>query len=228
MKYRTKAILKNTSSSILIVLIMIVCLFSIGGIIFNIVYIPAPVHSYSMYPTLNKYAPDSKAAGDIAYLNKFAEISKNDIVIAEVDWYSKAIIKRLIGTPGDTLEIRDEGEIYSLYVNEQLVTSNKKIDTSIPEGLAGGTIAYFQNYLDLLSTLPSENLSTTKQGNPCIKLNDNQYFLMGDNWSNSSDSIKYGPVSRDEILGKVDFVVYTNENKFFSILKQIVIATFKF
>ena len=38
------------------------------------------------------------------------------------------------------------------------------------------------------------------------KIGDNQYFLMGDNRNNSSDSRVFGPVSLDKIFGKVIFI----------------------
>jgi len=217
---------KNIISAILVTLITIVSFFSIVGIVFNIVYIPAPVHSFSMYPTLNKDAPDFEAEGDWAYLNKFAGYKNNDIVIAEVNWHSKAIIKRLIASPGDTLEIRDEITHYGLYVNEELIYTKEKNDISIHK-LYGGTNQYYENYLNLLNTLPEENLATTSKGKPCIKLNKDEYMLLGDHWEESTDCITKGPVKKDEILGKVDFVIPMKENRFWGIFKQMIITTFK-
>ena len=145
MKFRTKTILKNIISAILVTIIMIIGFFCITGLVFNFVYTPAPVSSYSMYPTLNKDAPDANTEGDWAYLNKFAEFKNNDIVIAKVNWHSKAIIKRLIASPGDTLEIRDETTHYGLYVNENLVYTRDKTDVDVHGG-TGGTNEYFERF----------------------------------------------------------------------------------
>ena len=225
MKFRAKTTIKNIISAIIVVLVMIVGLFSITGVVFNYVYTPAPVSSFSMYPTLNKDAPDFQTEGDWAYLNKFAGYSNNDIVIAKVSWHNKAIIKRLIASPGDTLEIRDEGTHYGLYVNEKLVYNKEKTDISI-HGILGGTKQDYETYLKLLNDYPN-NVTTNSSGTKCFKLNKDQYFLMGDNWEESTDCLNNGPVAKSEILGRVDFVIPMKENRFWSMLKQIIITTFK-
>lgn len=228
MSNRSKMVVKNIISSIIITLIMIIGLFSITGIVFNYVYTPAPVYSYSMYPTLNKDAPDKDTKGDWAYLNKYASYQNNDIVIANVSWpnlKNPNIIKRLVASPGDTLEIRDEGTLYGLYVNENLICTKEKNNFSI-HGKAGGTVAYYQNYLYLLERLPDQVVKTS-QGNNAFKLKENEYMLMGDHWEESTDCISQGPVLKDDILGKVDFVIPMKENRFLGMLKQIIITTFK-
>lgn len=225
MNNRTKTLIKNIISSIIVTLIMIIGLFSITGVVFNYVYTPAPVSSYSMYPTLNKDAPDKYTQGDWAYLNKFAKYSNNDIIIAKVSWHSNAIIKRLIASPGDILEIRDENTHYSLYVNENLVYTKEKNNISI-HGKAGGTNQYYQNYLYLLERYPDQVVQNSK-GNLAFKLKENEYMLMGDHWEESTDCITQGPVKKGDILGKVDFVIPMKENRFFGMLKQIIITTFK-
>ena len=225
MSNRSKTIIKNIVSSIIVTLIMIIGLFSITGLVFNYVYTPAPVSSYSMYPTLNKDAPDSETQGDWAYLNKFAEYKNNDIVIAEVSWHDNAIIKRLIASPGDTLEIRDENNYYSLYVNENLVYTKEKNTISL-HGKIGGTVAYYQNYLYLLERYPDQVVKTS-QGFDAFKLKENEYMLLGDNWEESTDCITQGPVLIDQILGRVDFIIPMKENRFWGMLKQIIITTFK-
>lgn len=229
MKFRTKNLIKNVTSAILVTLIMIVGFFSIIGIIFYIVYIPAPVYSFSMYPTLNKDAPDFETAGDYAYLNKFATYTNNDIVIAEVSWYKKAIIKRLVACPGNTFEIRDEISHYGLYVNDKLVYTKEKNDSCTFKNhtqCSGGTNLYYQYYLELLNNNPN-NVVETASGNKAFKLNKNEYMLMGDHWEGSTDCIEKGPVGKDEILGKVDFVIPMKENRFWGMLKQMIIITFK-
>ena len=229
MKFRTKNLIKNIISAILVTLIMIVGFFSITGIVFNIVYIPAPVYSFSMYPTLNQDAPNLETAGDYAYLNKFADYSNNDIVIANVSWYDKAIIKRLIACPNDILEIRDENTNYVLYVNEKLVYKKEKNDNcSLHNGLhsSSGTNGYYQHYLTMLEKNPSKVVEDSN-GNKCFKLDKNEYFLMGDHWEGSTDCIEKGPVSKDEILGKVDFVIPMKENRFWGMLKHMVTTIFK-
>ena len=228
MKAHTKLVLRNLLSSIIVVLIMIVGFFSITGIVFNIVYTTAPIKSFSMCPTLNEDVPNADTYGDYAYMNNFAIYTNNDIVIAKPSWNSDAVIKRLVGLPGDIVEIRDETTHYGLYVNNNLLYKKEKTDIGHKTELLGkGSNAYFEDYKELLE---NDIVSTTTlpNGNKAILLGDDEYFIMGDNWGESKDCITQGPVKKSEIVGKVDFVVKMNENKFFAILKQMIIIAFKF
>ncbi|MDD5606126.1 MAG: signal peptidase I [Patescibacteria group bacterium] len=90
-----------------------------------------------------------------------------------------SFIKRVIGLPGETVEIKD-GKVY-IYNNEN----------------PGGTLLD-ESYLQGVAT-PTD----TRR-----KLGKNEYFVMGDNRNNSSDSRSWGPVPRNLIVGKVWVVVY--------------------
>lgn len=85
-------------------------------------------------------------------------------------------IKRIIGLPGETVEIRNEEvTIYS-----------------------GGN----QQILNETQYLP-EDVQTI--GDLKVALNDNEYFVLGDNRLVSFDSRKFGPLSKEEIIGRVYF-----------------------
>lgn len=86
---------------------------------------------------------------------------------------SKDYIKRVIGTPGDTLEMRDN----VVYRN------GERLDEPY---LAG---------------LPPKNFPPTHNFGP-ITLPEGKYFCMGDNRENSSDSRYWGFVDRSQIIGK--------------------------
>ncbi len=86
-------------------------------------------------------------------------------------------IKRIIGLPGETLKIED-----------------------------GKVIIFQKNYKPLIldeSNYLSPDLQT--QGNVSITLAENEYFVLGDNRSASSDSRKWGPLPREKIIGRVIF-----------------------
>ena len=85
---------------------------------------------------------------------------------------SKFFIKRVIGLPGDTLLIRN-GEV-----------TIKNVE--YPEGM----------------TLREPYVKFTKNDNLTITLGSNEYFVMGDNRLGSADSRIWGPVERENIIGR--------------------------
>ena len=87
-------------------------------------------------------------------------------------------IKRVIGLPGDTITLTPN----SVIVNG--VTLDEPYITPAPPG-------------------ESENPEPQT-----IKLSETQYFVMGDNRTNSQDSRFFGPITQREIIGKAEFVVW--------------------
>jgi len=93
-------------------------------------------------------------------------------------------VKRVIGVPGDTVEIKDR----LLYLNGELQDEPYKIHVNAPAGGSGSG----ENYGP--KTVPPDN-----------------YFVMGDNRDNSLDSRFWGFVTRDSIIGKPLFVYWSYE-----------------
>ncbi|MDD5146093.1 MAG: signal peptidase I [Candidatus Pacebacteria bacterium] len=84
-------------------------------------------------------------------------------------------IKRIIGLPGETVEI-ENGKITIYKENSEPKILNES------------------DYLSL-------NIQTT--GNLKITLGENEYFVLGDNRPVSSDSRRWGTVPKDDIIGRV-------------------------
>ncbi len=89
-------------------------------------------------------------------------------------------IKRIIGLPGETVEIKDG-----------------KVDVYDPNGVP--------QVLDELKYLP-ESIST--QGSTNVKLGEKEYFVLGDNRGVSSDSRRWGILPEDNIIGRVLFRIW--------------------
>jgi signal peptidase I len=95
---------------------------------------------------------------------------------------SKDFIKRVIGIPGDTVEIRDK----KIYVNEKPFED--------PYGV------YTDNLVIPKTIQPRDNFGP-------VKVPEGSVFVMGDNRDQSYDSRFWGFVDRKDILGKA-FIIY--------------------
>ncbi|MCX6760529.1 MAG: signal peptidase I [Candidatus Nealsonbacteria bacterium] len=92
---------------------------------------------------------------------------------------SQRYIKRIIGLPGETVETKD-GKVDIFNKDGEKVL---KEENYIPQGVL---------------TL----------GDVKITLKENEYFVLGDNRVASSDSRRWGPVPREDIIGRVFFRVW--------------------
>jgi signal peptidase I len=121
--------------------------------------------------------------GDRVLMNRnVGDLKRGDVIMFlypkdTSKWY----IKRIIGLPGEKVEIR-EGEVF---VNGQLL-DEPYIDRQYNQ--AGGTF--------VPKTVP-----------------ENQYYVLGDNRDNSSDSRYWGTVSKDLITGKYISTYYKADSK---------------
>ena len=88
---------------------------------------------------------------------------------------SQRYIKRIIGLPGETVEIKD-GKVKVYQKNSEI------------------------KVLDELNYLPAYFQTS---GNLRINLNENEYLVLGDNRSSSSDSRIWGPLPKEDIIGRV-------------------------
>jgi signal peptidase I len=88
-------------------------------------------------------------------------------------------IKRIIGLPGETVTITSDNII-------------KIVNQDHPDGFI-----VKENYL------PADDLTEPLEGNTLTRtLNDNEYFVLGDNREHSSDSREWGALPRTNILGR--------------------------
>jgi signal peptidase I len=90
---------------------------------------------------------------------------------------SQDFIKRILATPGDTIKIENN----LVYVN------GKKLN---------------EPYLS--SSIITRSSDFLKEGES-LAAGLNQYYVLGDNREHSSDSRAWGPISKEEIIGKVFF-----------------------
>ena len=114
---------------------------------------------------------------------RFSDPQRGEVIVfhSPVD-KEKDYIKRVIGTPGDTVSVKD-GDVY---VNGTKLDEVGYLDSSVKT--YGG--AFLQDGADPI-TVP-----------------EGQYIVMGDNRPYSSDSREWGLLKKEEIIGKSFFVYW--------------------
>lgn len=130
---------------------------------------PFIVKGDSMVP--NFQSGDYLIIDELSY--RFSDPERGDVIVFKYPKdTSQRFIKRVIGVPGETVQIRD-GNVY--------IIKN------------GNTAQLNEKYLP-------ENLKTS--GNVDVALEASQYFVLGDNREYSFDSRVWGLVLRSNIIGK--------------------------
>lgn len=126
----------------------------------------------SMQPTLND--GDNLIVDKISY--RLRDPERFDIIVFPFVYKeSTYYIKRIIGLPGETVQIKEDG---SIYINGELLQESYGMEV-IKENLRG-------------------------RAKEPITLGEDEYFVMGDNRNNSSDSrvAEVGNIKRDQIIGR--------------------------
>ena len=74
-------------------------------------------------------------------------------------------------------------------------------------GLPGEKIEYKDNKLYIDGKYVKEDFKHMETMDFSTTLGEDEYFIMGDNRTNSTDSRLFGPISRDEIIGKTSLTI---------------------
>ncbi len=158
--------------------LLFIVLILVGGLVIfhNFYFTPIKIVGSSMEPTLvnQEFGVMDQNPQTINNLQRF------DIVIVQqnptVDRY---LIKRLIGLPGETIALEADG---SLLVNGILVQQDFLPATGYQERTCTN--------LNAIGCIP-------------LTLDENSYFVMGDNRGFSTDSRVFGPIEKDQLIGKL-------------------------
>jgi signal peptidase I len=161
------------------------------------------------------------------------EIRRGDIVVFKypadnnadktVVQYKTLFIKRVIGLPGETIEVRGpdvliNGQVLPEYrVAARDVRSSDKSELKeleYPRTRAGEPYTVY--YLPATIEAGERGLRTPTDGyryavGKPYQIPPNAYFMMGDNRDNSADSRVWGTVPRDLIVGRAMFVIWSSD-----------------
>ena len=177
-----KNVVKEIFSTILYILVVLLGTY----LLITFVGQRTSVSGSSMEPTLSNN--DQLILDKISY--RFSEPQRFDIIVFPFQYAENTFyVKRIIGLPGETVQIDLQGNIY---INGQILNEDYGKETINFAGLAVEPIT----------------------------LGDDEYFVMGDNRNNSSDSRdpSVGNIRRSNIIGKAWVRIWPLNN--FGVLKH--------
>jgi signal peptidase I len=141
----------------------------------------------------------------------------------EVEQYKTFFIKRVIGLPGETIQVRGA----TVSINGQVLPEHRvaasdgasqsdssPLETGPAPAPGGGqpyTVYYSPSTLNPPRGL-AENVHPSFRyavGGESFVIPPDSYFVMGDNRDNSADSRVWGVVPRDLIIGRALFVIWS-------------------
>jgi signal peptidase I len=174
----------------------------------------------SMKPTIlegdrvyvNKLAYDLKVPFTTWHLAQWGNPNRGDIVVFYSPYDGKRLVKRVVGLPGDTLELRND----QLILNGQAVSyepiAQELVRDVSPADRASQVFAAEQlpGRPHVVAALPA---APARRDFGPVRVPEGQYFMMGDNRDNSFDSRYYGPVERKQILGRATTVVMSLDHE---------------
>lgn len=158
------------------------------------------IPSESMVPNL--LVGDRLVADGWAYWNK--EPKRGDIVVFD---YPKdpsiKYVKRLVGLPGDEIEIRND----ELYINGAIVKQRRSSEPTLVSN-GWSQVEFLEKLGDVEHRLYRSQPSAPKDFGP-VKVPENKFFMMGDNRDRSSDSRFWGFVDRSQLIGKMAYIFFS-------------------
>lgn len=157
--------------------------FVIGLSLFLVVYLffmqPHQVSGLSMFPNL--HSDDYVLTDKVSY--RVGTPQRGDIVVFHAPPAAHCpagtgcdFIKRVLGLPGESIEVKNNG----IYVNGTLLD-----EPYLPED--------------------TQTMANAFTNGRVVSLGEDEYFVVGDNRTNSSDSRSWGPISSKNIVGKAFF-----------------------
>jgi signal peptidase I len=155
---------------------------------------------------VNKLAYDLKVPFTTLHLAEWSAPHRGDIVVFYSPKDGIRLVKRTVGLPGDTVELRGD----KLIINGESVEYKSITDELVPDISATDRAAseYASEQLPgrshLVAAIPA--VPALRNFGP-VQVPAGSYFMMGDNRDNSFDSRYFGVVKRDRIVGRATAVV---------------------
>jgi signal peptidase I len=164
----------------------------------------------SMKPTIeegdrvvvNKLAYDLKVPFTTYEIVKWGDPKRGDIVVLFSPADGVRLVKRVVGIPGDRIELKDN----TLFVNGQPMKWTTIGPATTDDGgaiLAEETLTGKKHKLMFMPQIPAMRTF------PQVVVPPGYYYVMGDNRDNSNDSRFIGLIERQRIVGRAMAVAFS-------------------
>lgn len=174
------------------------------------------VPSGSMMPTVlvgdrilvDKMAYDLRIPLTHIRIARLGEPSRGDIVTVDSRQAGELLLKRVIGLPGDVVELRDN----VLYINGQAASYRAAPIKPMADADDGVDQAQYRDeHLDGMTHLVrwSEAHPSLHSSYGPVVVPPEHYLMLGDNRDNSADSRYYGFFGRDELMGRTRRIAFS-------------------
>lgn len=165
-----------------------------------------PVPTGSMKPTIqegdvvwvNKLAYDLKVPFTTHHLAEWAEPGRGEVVVFFEPVHETRYVKRVVGLPGDVVELRDN----------RLILNGTPVDWELSKSGATQGEEQLGEHRHAVMTIPDKPAMRTFGP---TRIPEGHYFVMGDNRDNSLDSRFIGPIARERIIGRVSGVLVSGD-----------------
>lgn len=161
---------------------------------------------------------DTLLIGDFVYVNRLAMGSPVPFTGLRVPGYSEprrgdilvfdpphddtlTVVKRLVGMPGDTLEMRER----VLYLNGEPRDEPYVVHAGFPDGHSPEMLWQ----MEVLVGGPRDDYMPTRDTWGPLVIPEDRYFVMGDYRGDSLDSRYWGLLERSRFLGRASFIYFS-------------------
>src|SRR3954469_8584151 len=154
---------------------------------------------------VNKLAYDLKIPFTTTHLSSWGNPERGDVVVFFSPVDGTRLVKRVVGLPGDAVQLRND----VLYLNgipqEYSATDSAPFRHDVFEDTNPVVaIEHLEACDHYVMALPGRQ--AMRNFGP-IRVPPGQYFMMGDSRDNSADSRFIGPIPREKIVGRVPRVI---------------------